>query len=64
MPKSDLTDATTLPPQAVLLSSSSPCLLIISSKVVKVNLVVILNLQADLSTEAPEKVSDLESASH
>ena len=52
-PKSDLADSTTLPPQAALLSSSSS-LLVITAEVVEVNLVVILDLQAYLSTKAPE----------
>ena len=49
--KSDLTDSTTLPPLADLLLSG---ILIVSSEVVEVNLVVVLNLQAYLATKTPE----------
>ena len=48
---SDLTDSSTLSPEAALLLS---CLLIVSSEVVEVNLIVILNLQAYFATKAPE----------
>ena len=56
--KSDLTDSTTLPPLADLLLSG---ILVVSSEVVEVNLVVVLNLQAYLATKTPEGNTNLDS---
>ena len=59
---SDLTDSTALPPWVgcVPLHLLLLLIVIIIAKVVEVNLVVVLDLQADLPTEAPENKISVE----